>query len=315
LAAVRAAVLREYGSPPEAAEFDDPVAGDGQVVVEVTAAGLNPIDLRMASGTLARRPPLPSVAGKEGIGRLPDGRRVYFDEPIPPYGSIAERSLIEAGAGVELPDGVEDAHAVCYGVAGLAGWLSLERRGKLQAGETVLVLGATGVVGLIGVQSARLLGAGRVIAAGRSEEGLRRASELGADATVQLTGSVQDMAAAFREAAEGDLHLVLDPLWGDPAAAAIEALAFGGRLVQMGQSAGGEARLQSAPVRFKELAILGYTNFAAPFEVRAAALRRMWGHVAAGQLTADYETLPLEAIADAWRRQAESPNRKLVIVP
>jgi NADPH2:quinone reductase len=287
LAAVRAAVLREYGSPPEAAEFDDPVAGDGQVVVEVTAAGLNPIDLRMASGTLARRPPLPSVAGKEGIGRLPDGRRVYFDEPIPPYGSIAERSLIEAGAGVELPDG----------------------------GETVLVLGATGVVGLIGVQSARLLGAGRVIAAGRSEEGLRRASELGADATVQLTGSVQDMAAAFREAAEGDLHLVLDPLWGDPAAAAIEALAFGGRLVQMGQSAGGEARLQSAPVRFKELAILGYTNFAAPFEVRAAALRRMWGHVAAGQLTADYETLPLEAIADAWRRQAESPNRKLVIVP
>jgi NADPH2:quinone reductase len=313
---VRAAILREYGAPPEVGEFDDPVPGDGQVVVEVTAAGLNPIDLRVASGALAgRRPPLPSVVGKEGVGRLPDGRRVYFDEPVPPYGSMAERALIAEDAGIEVPEGVEDAHAVCYGVAGLAAWLSLEQRGGLQAGETVLILGATGVVGLIGVQAARLLGATRVIAAGRSPEGLRRARELGADETVQLGGSVEEMAEAFREAAQGDLHLVLDPLWGDPAVAAIAALAFRGRLVQMGQSAGGDATLPSAPVRFKELAILGHTNFASPAGVRAAALQRMWGHAAAGDLTADYETVPLDAIADAWRRQAESPNRKLVVVP
>src|SRR4051812_43510351 len=305
---MRAAILDEYGGTPRVGDFRD---AEGDTVLDVLAAGLNPIDLRTATGALGRGE-VPRVVGKEGIGRTPDGRRVYFDAPHDPFGAFAERVPVNSAEVVDVPDGVEDAHAVCYGIAGLAAWLSLERRAELQPGERVLILGASGVVGLIGVQVAKLLGAGRVVAAARSEDGLRRAAELGADATVRL--DTDDLADAFKDAAGGPLDVVLDPLWGAPAAAAVDALGFRGRLIQMGQSAGAESTLASAKIRFKEASILGHTNFAAPADVRANALRRMWDHAAAGELVADYETVALDDVADAWRRQGESPNRKLVLV-
>src|SRR4051794_23499909 len=163
---MRAAILREYGGTPDVGELDDPVAGDGEEALDVLVAGLNPIDLRIASGTLAaRRPELPSGVGGEGIGRTGDGRRVYFDSCVAPYGSVGERTKVRAGTTVDVPDGIEDAHALCYGIAGLAAWLSLDQKARVSGGEKVLILGASGVVGLIGVQAARLLGAQLVVAA------------------------------------------------------------------------------------------------------------------------------------------------------
>lgn len=312
---MRAAVLHTYGADPEVGEFDEPVAGDGQVVADVRAAALNPIDLRAASGQLeALRRPLPHVVGSEGIAQL-GGRRVYFERSPASFGAAAQRTLIDPGAVVDVPDELEDGLAVCFGIAGLAAWLALESRAQLQPGERVLVLGASGVVGMIGVQVARLLGAGRVVAAARSEAGLDRAHDLGADACVRLDAGGAALTAQFRDAAEGGIDVVLDPLWGPPAAAALEALAFRGRLVQLGQSAGAVATFPSAAVRFGELSILGHANAASPPEVRRAALGRMFAHAAAGRLTADYETLPLEAAGDAWRRQAAGPPTKLVLVP
>jgi NADPH2:quinone reductase len=286
---MRAAVLHEYGAVPEVGEFDEPV---GELVVDVLAAGLNPIDLRIASGTLpARRPELPCVVGSEGIGRTADGRRVYFTGA-----SLAERAA--ATEPVEVPDGIDDAHAVAYGVAGLAAWLALDKA-RLVEGERVLVLGASGPVGSIAVQLAKLRGAGRVVAAAR-----REVSD--ADAFVSLDGEV-----AFDE----EFDVVIDPLWGAPAEAAVKAMAFRGRLVQLGESAGREATFASADIRFKELQILGHTNFAAPADERARALQAMWRHAAAGELTVPSETVPLDDAGQAWRRMGEAPGVKLVVVP
>lgn len=284
---MRAAILREYGAVPEVGEAGDPSGDD---VVEVLAAGLNPIDLRIASGELAaRRPELPSVVGSEGVGRTPDGRRVYFGSSS---GSLAERAAVPPGEAVEVPDGVGDAEAVAYGIAGQAAWLALDKA-RLREGETVLVLGASGTVGAIAVQLARLRGAGKVIAASRRGDGH------------------VDPVGPFGEA----IDVVIDPLWGAPAAAAIAAMGFRGRLVQLGQSAGGEATFPSADIRFKELEILGHTNFATPPEERATALRKMWAHHAAGELHIECETIALEDAAAAWERQAAGPGAKLVVVP
>ncbi len=286
---MRAAVLHEFGATPVVEEAAEP---EGELVVDVLAAGLNPIDLRIASGTLAaRRPELPYVVGSEGIGRAPDGRRVYFTGP-----ALAERAA--ASEPVEVPDGVDDGEALAYGVAGLAAWLALDKA-QLAPGESVLVLGASGPVGAIALQLARLRGAGRVVAAAR------RAVD-GADRFVAL-----DSEPSFDE----QFDVVIDPLWGKPAAAAVRAMKFRGRLIQLGQSAGGEVALASADIRFKELQILGHTNFAAPAEVRADALRAMWGHAAAGELTVAVERVGLDAAASAWERQAGSPGAKLVIIP
>ena len=312
---MRAAILTAYGQTPEIGEFDDPVAGDGSAVVDVQAAGMNPVDISKASGHFyAGSPPLPSVVGSEGVGRTEDGRTVYFERPVAPYGSFAERALIDPSATYAVPEGCDPALAVVFGIAGLAGWLALEYRARVREGETVLVLGAGGVVGQVAVQAAKLLGAGRVVAATRSEERLRRAAEQGADATVQI-GAVDDLAEALREASGGGVDVVVDPVWGEPAVAAMAAMNPRGRLVQLGQSAGAVATAPSAPIRGKTLDVLGYTSFAVSTEDKRVAYERMAKHAAAGELSVEVERIPLEDVPSAWERQLSSPGVKLVIVP
>lgn len=316
---MRAAVLHELGAAPVYERFEEPVAGEGRVVVEVSVAGVNPVDVRKASGAyISGPPPLPSVAGTEGVGRIAgDGRRVYFGAPVAPFGAFAERVLVGGDDPIELPDGIDDGRAAALGIAGLAGWLPLAWRARLQPGETVLVLGATGVVGQVAVQAARLLGAGRVVAAGRDPAMLDRARRLGADASVDLTAIEPGdaLTRAFREAAGGDVDVVHDPLWGAPAAAAVEALGVGGRLVQLGQSAGAQATLASASIRGRQLELLGYLNFLVPRDVRRAAYLTLVEHAAAGRIAVEVERMALSQVADAWERVQRSAHRKLVLAP
>ena len=305
---MRAAILREYGGVPELGDHPEP-EGDG--VVEVLAAGMNPVDARIATGTFPNeRHEVPYVAGKEGVGRRADGSLVYFDRSVEPFGAFAPLGLPDGGYAV--PDGLDPALAVCLGVSGLAAWLPLSWRAPVPEGGTVLILGASGVVGQIGVQVARILGAGRVVAAARSEEGLRRAARLGADATVQLTG---DDADALKAASDGGYDIVLDPLWGAPAVAAIGAMKPFGKLVELGQSAAAEAKLASVAVRARPVDILGYTNYTPPADLLRAGYEALAGHAAAGRIDVAIKRLGLDDVPEAWKLQASSPHAKLVIEP
>src|ERR1700682_2200798 len=186
---MRAAVIERHGEPPVMREMPEPVA-DKAAVVEVIAAALNPADLSIASGKFyTGPPPLPYVPGGEGVGRLLQngtaGPRVFFRAAMP-NGSLAERAIVSGGQTVTIPDGVPDGLAASLGTPGIAAYLALTRRAQLKPGETVLVLAASGVLGAIAVQVARLLGAGRIVAGARDEHGLARARELGAHARVDL---------------------------------------------------------------------------------------------------------------------------------
>jgi len=316
---VRAALIRELGATPEVGEAPEPEAGEGEVVVEVLAAPLNPIDLAVSRGILATgHPDLPYVPGCEGVGRTGDGRLVWlFGGSLgrTANGTMAERASIGDAFAIDVPDGADAAVAAALGIAGLAGWLPFAWRAPLEGGENVLVLGATGSVGLVAVQTAKLLGAGRVVAAGRSAAGLERAVSVGADATVRLDDA-GDLVAAFEDAFGGEgPSYVFDPLWGAPAAAAAQAAVPWARIVNLGQSAGATSELASAAVRFKSLSILGHTNFAVPADELADHYRRLVGHVTAGDIRFEVERVPLDAVADAWRRQAEGAGAKLVVVP
>jgi NADPH2:quinone reductase len=162
------------------------------------------------------------------------------------------------------------------------------------------------------VQAARLLGAARVVAAGRDGERLERARRLGADAVVTLDSG--DAAEAFRAAfPDGGPDLVVDPLWGPPALAAIAIAPIGMRLVNLGQSAGASVDLASAAVRGRLVEIIGHTVFEAPHDDLAGAHRAMLGHVAAGELEVDIETYPLERAPEAWDVQRSGPHHKLVV--
>lgn len=309
---IRAAVIKAFGEPPTVESIPAPEPVEGGELIEVLLAGINPVDLAIGSGKFdAGAPPLPYTAGREGIGRTADGRVIWFDEVLFPTGSMAERAVIPAGHGVELPEGTEPERAIGFGIAGTAAWLGLEWRGGIEPGETVLVLGASGAVGQVAVQAARLLGAGRVVGAARSEAGRELVARLGADAVASTESD--DLTADLREAGDGGVDLILDCLWGPPAVAAIGALRPRGRLVQVGNSAARTAELPAGPLRGGLYSILGHRNFWAPPEERARVFRLMCQHAAAGELALETEVLPLADAVEAWRRQGESPGHKLAL--
>jgi NADPH:quinone reductase-like Zn-dependent oxidoreductase len=139
------------------------VAGDGEAVVTVTAAALKPSDRLMADGVHYAPATFPQVVGLDGVGRLADGTRVAFLPPQQPWGGMAERALLRQGMWLPVPDGVDDVTAAAVLNPGMAAWKSIVWEGELTAGQTVLVLGATGASGRIAAQLARRHGA-RVVA-------------------------------------------------------------------------------------------------------------------------------------------------------
>ena len=309
---MRAAVLHAYGAAPEYREFEEPRGGNGHVVVEVEAAGVNHLDLLKASGThFSGPPPLPSVIGSDGVGHLPDGRRVFFDAVVAPYGSMAERVLVPKDAVCDVADGINSAVAAALGNTGLAAWLALEWRAKLAPGETVLVLGATGAVGSAAVQIAHELGAGRVIAAALPDERLAR---LGADAVVEFN-SDEELTAGLTQVAPDGVDVIIDPLWGGPAVAAMAAGRRGARHVQIGHMVSPTLTLPAHLVRAIAIDIMGFAIIYAPLEVRRAAYLRLTEFAARGGLMVDLEVIPLAEFGPAWARQQSGPGTKLVIAP
>ena len=318
---MRAAVVEAVGSPPAATEADDAAPGEGTALVAVEAVPLNPVEIRVAAGRHPRRAQPPYVPGLEGAGtvvesaRLAPGTRVRFESSALPgfgaRGTLAEWAAVPEESLAELPDAVADDVAAALGVVGVTALLALERAAPA-GGERVLVLGATGAVGQMAVQLAKLMGAGRVVGAGRSPEQLERARELGADEVVEL-GDGDDLAGSFEQAAGGPLDIVVDPLWGEPAMAALGAIAEEGRLVNVGQSAGADVRIPLESVRNRQGSIHAISSGWTALDRKVAAYRRVLEHVVAGRLVVDREVVPLDDVTSAWERQGASPGRKIVI--
>ena len=311
---MRAAVIEAPGTPPVAGERPEPVRGAGEVLVAVAAAPVVPLDRLCASGTsYFGRPAVPYVPGVQGVGTVvqgdgwPAGTPIWFATDAgmrPGDGSMRARAAVAAHDVVALPDGADPVLVAALGLSAVAAWMALTFRGGLAAGERVLVLGAGGVVGQAAVQLARSAGAGRVVAAARSERARERALALGADAAVALdTDDVAVLAERMR--ADGPVDLVVDPLFGPPAAAAVRALGPHGRLVNLGGSAAETAVLDSATLRSRPLRVLGNTNNELTPGQRAAALQHVVAEVLAGRLTVAHQEAPLAAVTEAWDRPGD----------
>jgi len=317
---VRAVELHTCGEPPAVVDRPDPVPGPGEVLVEVSAAPIVPLDLLCASGrSYFGVPATPYVPGVQGVGTV-DGRPVWFPASAgmaPGDGSMAELVAVAEADLVALPDEVSAPEVAALGLSAIAAHMALTWRGELAAGETVLVLGAGGVVGQAAVQLAKLYGAARVVGAARSSAGQQRARAAGADAVVALdTDDLTELTTRLADAAAGPVDLVLDPLFGVPAAAAAKCLRPGGRLVNLGGSASEQCPLDSSTLRGRSLRLLGYTNNELTREQRATAMTEVAQHAAAGRLTVAHEVVPLQDASGAWTRQANGQVAgRLVLVP
>ncbi|MEU8224123.1 zinc-binding alcohol dehydrogenase family protein [Kribbella sp. NPDC048915] len=318
---MRAAVLHTHGQPPSHGDHPDPVAGEGRSIVQVTAAPIVPLDLLCASGTSYFGPPaVPYVPGVQGVGvvkessALAPGTRVFFSTSAGMTagdGSLAEWAAVPDEDLVVIDVPVLDAAVAAIGLSGVAAWMMLTWRARMQAGERVLVLGGGGAVGQVAIGAAKVLGASQVVAAARSEASRKRALESGADEVVELGGDVDELTARF---GDPTYDVVIDSVFGAAATAATRVLAPGGRLVNLGGSAADEAVFSSAVLRSKMLSVLGYTNNALTPEQRAGALTAVLQHAASGEIGVAHETVPLAGIGDAWQRQAAGEtNGRLVV--
>ncbi|RZU31934.1 quinone oxidoreductase family protein [Blastococcus saxobsidens] len=323
---MRAAVLTEPGRSPAYTAHPDPAPPAGQSLVRVTAAPIVPLDLLCASGTsYFGRPAVPYVPGVQGVGvversdRFEPGTRVWFATSAgmaPGDGSLGELCAVPDTGVVPLTATVEDSAMAALGLSAVAAWMALTWRAGLRAGEHVLVLGAGGAVGQSAIGAARLLGAGRVVAVCRSEAAQERAHAAGADAVVPLTGGVDELTARFAEASGGRLDVVVDPVFGAPATAAVRALSEHGRLVNLGGSAGDTAEFSSALVRSRSIGVLGYTNNALTPQQRNEAISTVAEHAAAGRLAVAHRVRPLAEAADAWAGEvAGGTGERVVLTP
>lgn len=320
---MKAAVLRSFREAPRYEEFPDPVVSEGEVLVHVRAAGLHPAVRALASGShYGSAGVLPVVAGIDGAGRLEDGASVFFAGPRSPYGTMAELASVPRAFCIPLAEGLDEVTAAAGLNPGLSGWLALTWRAKLARGETVLIMGATGVAGQLAVQSARLLGAARIVAAGRNKKVLERLTELGASSVVDLTGSSDEIQGALtREAAEAHFDVVIDYLWGSPTEALLAAiekrsLVRGApriRLVQVGDSADESIRLRADLLRSSGLEIYGSGGGTVPVEDVVAAVPHFMQLLAKGHLTVDAEVVPLSEVESNWSRPQK--GKRIVFAP
>ena len=305
---MHAAVVNDLEKPPRYQLFPEPTPQGDEVLVHVHAAGLHPIVKALASGShYSSTGAVPMVAGIDGVGTRPDGARVYFGGARKPWGTMAEFCAVPASMCLPLPDGISDTQAAAIANPGMSAWLSLKERAQLAPGETVLILGATGVAGHLAIQSARLLGAKRIIAAGRNVGALAGEN---VDAVVALGEGDEVVRAAFlAEAAQG-IDVVIDYLWGRPTELLLEALAKGfnpraarsTRLVEVGESAGKTITLAGATLRSIDLKLLGSGFGSVSLDRVLGAIPTLFDMAAAGSLHVDVETVPLTDVESAWSR-------------
>jgi NADPH:quinone reductase-like Zn-dependent oxidoreductase len=289
------------------------------VLVKVEAAALNAVDLHIASGHHRAGPPqLPYVPAIEAVGTIvagPDqGLRVRAVVPaglVPGVsGGMAELLLTSRETCIPVPGNVDSVAAAAIGVVGTSADLSLRRAG-IQAGDSVLVLGATGPLGTAVVQLARLAGAGRVIAAGRNPERLAHVPPA-VDGVVLLGEKpLPDQLASLG----GPVDLVVDPVWGPWAETALACLKPGGRYLNVGAAGGDGTSFHVEWLRAAQLTLIGFsaTN-AEPADV-IASYQHVAALAAAGSLKLPTDTYPLDQATQAWAALASSPGKKIVVTP
>lgn len=318
---MRAAILHALGEPPRFERVPEPTPGEGEETVRVTACPLTNLDRALAAGTHFSAPArLPAVCGSVAAGKLPNGARVVFRAP---GGAMAELAVTRREWCSPIPDGVDDALAAAIQNPGVSTWNALEWRAKLQPGERVLILGATGVAGQIAVQLARHLGAGRIVAAGRNPRVLASLADLGADATVQLDQPDDALRRALRAQAGGEGYdVVMDYLWGHPTEIFISTLGQADmelrfsrtRLIQVGAMAGATLNLPAEVLRSSGLEIMGSGTGNVPADdVLARMLGQVMDLLARGELRIDVNCVPLARVRQVW--DLDQQGRRTILIP
>ena len=303
---MKAAVVFDLNEGPIWADFTEPQPAAGYTLIDVRAAAISHVVKGRASGRhYSFDGTLPFVVGIDGVGMTSDGQRVYFAFPSAPFGSMAQRAPVALQNCLPLPDALDDISAAAMANPGMSAWAALVKRAQFQAGETVLINGATGSAGQLAVQIARYLGAKKIIATGRNAQAL---TALAADECINLTADEQTINAQFATASAGQIDVVVDYLWGHSAELLLPILAKYTpgdkpvRYVQVGSLAGADSGLTGAVLRAAPLQLMGSGIGSLSMPQLLAATGEMLQAAVPGHFTIATTPLPLRDVAAAWPR-------------
>ncbi len=313
---MKAILCGAWGGPEtlRIGEMPEPQANSGELVVAPKAWGVNHADLVLLSGNYYLKPEIPFVPGMELAGEIvavgPRSGSFRVGDRVASYvesGGYAERVVAQASATMRVPASmpfdVAAGFPATYGTALIA----LRHRARLRRGETLLVLGAAGGVGLAAAEVGKQLGA-TVIAAASSAEKLAVAANHGADHLVDY--QADDLVARVRELTGGEgADVVFDPVGGDAFDNAMRCIAFGGRLVVIGFTSGRIPSASAGRILIKGCAVLG-SSWTAIWQRQPAVVRRAFNDLArwhtAGALRPEIDRrMPFAQAADALRLLAE----------
>jgi NADPH:quinone reductase-like Zn-dependent oxidoreductase len=317
---MHAAMVTEFGAPPHYAEVEEPTPDDGELLVDVLAAGLHPRVRSGAAGThYTSTGVLPMVPGIDGVGRLADGTTVYFVTDDDRPGSMAERTVAHRRRTIRLPDDADVSLIAAAMNPAMSSWVALRARVPLEQGQSVLVLGATGSAGRMAIQVAKHLGAGLVVGAGRDRLRLATLRGVGADVVVQLQDDGTPSEGSLTAAA--DVDVVVDYLWGEPARHAMMALLSARsdrsralHWIQIGAMAGPTLTLPSAALRSANLQLLGNGQGAISPARYAEELPSLIAELLAGTFDVHPHPVALRDVATAWTAR-ETPGVRTVLIP
>jgi NADPH2:quinone reductase len=261
---MRALVCKNYGSPDDLVleEVDDPVAGAGEIVVDIEAAGLNFPDVLVIGGQYQVKMPPPFIPGHEaagvvtavgeGAGRFEVGDKVII---TPSTGAFAERCAVPEKLAMPVPEGLDFGQAAGFTITYSTSYHALVQHAQLKKDETVLVLGAAGGVGITAVEIAKALGA-RVIAAASTDEKLEFAKSAGADETINYGEA--PLKDAVREITDGaGADVIYDPVGGEHGEQALRTIARGGRYLVIGFASGAIPSFPANLILLKEANVMG----------------------------------------------------------
>jgi NADPH:quinone reductase-like Zn-dependent oxidoreductase len=317
---MNAAVLESPHSTPEYKHFDDPVPKPGESLVRVLAAGLHPVVKSRAKGShYTSGGQYPLIPGIDGVGRFDDGRRVFFAAARPQFGTFAELCVAHPQAVFPIADSIPDDVAAALGNPAMSSWGALTYRAKFVPGQSVLILGATGVAGQLAVQIAKRRGAKRVIACGRNQRSLEKTKALGADAIISLNLPREELLAALQREINNGINVVLDYVWGPPAEVTLEAIAKRDngsstlRYVQIGQMAGRTIPLDGSLLRSNALELVGSGFGSVALPDLLTSIADFFAEAARQPFDIAVLTLPLREIASAWN-EPEGDSR-FVFIP
>jgi NADPH2:quinone reductase len=253
---MRAVQIDEFGGPDvlQVVDLPRPEPGDGEVLIEVSRAGINFADTHQRENSYLSRYEVPLVLGGEVAGTTPDGQRVVA---LLRSGGYAEYAVAHQATVFPIPDGVDDGTALALIIQGLTAWHLFRTSAKLQQGESVVVISGAGGVGSLAVQLAKPFGAGRVIATASTEEKRAKAVELGADTAVDP--AEEDLKGALIEANEGrPVDVVLEMSGGRVFDQCADALAPFGRIVAYGIASREQNTVETGRLMRKSRAVVGF---------------------------------------------------------